>query len=134
MMSSSLRFIVSALLVAFLAAAGGPLAAQEGDKTASISGKWKGKYLESLGTRGELSLELSEEKGMVTGSCQNSKMENGRRIADTLAWSMLIDGRVYVVHGIISDGGKRLTLDYTFIEDKVGRLQKVTGIATLQKE
>ena len=134
-MSTSLRFVVPTLLVAFLAAAGGPVAAQERDDTTSIRGKWKGKWLESHGGRGGVSLELSEEKGKVTGSWNGSKMENGRRIADTMAWSMLIDGRVYVFHGIISDGGKSLTLDYTFIADNVGgRLQKLTGIATLRRE
>jgi hypothetical protein len=123
------------LLAAFVSGAGGPVRAQEGDTTASISGKWKGKYLESLGNRGEVTLQLSEEKGKVTGSWGNSyKMENGRRIADTVSWRMVIDGRDYLVHGIISDGGKSLTLDFTWIEDKVGRLQKATGIATLKRE
>jgi hypothetical protein len=129
------------LLAAFVSGAAGPVRAQEGDKTTPISGKWKGKWMESNFNRGTVSLELSEEKGKVTGSSgawgNSFKMENGRRIADTAAWSALIDGKVYLFHGIISDGGKSLTLDYTFIEDKFRgppRLQKVTGIATLKRE
>jgi hypothetical protein len=41
---------------------------------------------------------------------------------------------LYIVYGKIQDSGKRLTLDYTFIEQQDGRLHKVTGTATLQKE
>jgi hypothetical protein len=126
---------VSALLFALLVATGGAAQGQADDTTAAISGRWKGKYLESLGTRGEASIQLSQEADKVTGSWSGFKIENGRRKADTLSFSVTMGGRPYVVHGIISDGGNRLTLDYTFIEDKVaGRLQKVTGIATLRKE
>ena len=46
----------------------------------------------------------------------------------------MIDGRPYLVHGTISDHGKKLTLDYSFIVENGGRLQKVTGISTLDKE
>jgi hypothetical protein len=61
-------------------------------------------------------------------------MENGRRVADTLSLSMTIDDRPYVMRGLISDRGKRLTLDMTFTDVVDGRLQKVTAIATLEKE
>jgi hypothetical protein len=126
---------VSALLFALLVATGGAAPGQADDTTAAISGKWKGKYLESQGNRGEVNLELTEEAGKVTGLWRDTyKLENGRRLGDTLAWTMMIGSNPYTVHGIVSDGGRRFTLDFTFIDQMRGRLHKVTGIAVLQKE
>jgi hypothetical protein len=131
---TSLRKGVSALLFALLVATGGAAPGQADDTTAAISGRWKARYLESHGHGGQASIQLSQEADKVTGSRNGFKIENGRCIADTLSFSVTMGGRPYVVHGIISDGGNRLTLDYTFIDQMAGRLQKVTGIATLRKE
>jgi hypothetical protein len=126
------------LLAAFVSGAGGPVRAQDGNKTAPISGKWKGIWLETQGGRGTGTLEVSEEKGKVTCTWdeggRRNKMDIGRRVADTLSLSMTIDGRPYVMRGLISDGGKRLTLDITFTDVVDGRLQKLTGVISLQKE
>ncbi len=133
MATQSLRLIVSTLVVVVLASPSSRVAAD--DKTAAIGGKWKGKYIETNGNFGEFPLELSEDAGKVTGTWNNEvKVENGLRVADTLVWRMQAGDSPYVVYGKIQDGGKRLTLDYTFVETIDGRLQKVTGTATLQKE
>jgi hypothetical protein len=72
---------------------------------------------------------VSEEK-----RSGKTKLDNGRRVADTVGWTLVIGGKPIIAHGIISDQGKTLTFDYTIIEERGGRLQKVTGVATLQKE
>src|SRR5262245_35276430 len=83
------------LLAAFASWAGGPVRAQDGDKTGTISWKWKGIWLESQGGRGTVLLEVSEEKGKVTCTWveggARTKMDFGRRVADTWSLSMRID-------------------------------------------
>lgn len=141
MRSHSLRVVIPTLLALFLACTGGSVAAQEDNKTAALTGKWKGKCIESGGYTNEIPLELAaEDKGKVSGSFNTMKIEHGFRVADTITWTSRVNqGKggadvVYLVYGRIRDGGKKLTLEYNFVAEEDGRLHKVTGTAILHKE
>ncbi len=134
MMTRLLRVVVPILLVTWLTSADGRLTAQEDSKTASVAGKWKGKWSETNGHAGEFSVELTEDAGTLTGSWDGRlKVENGLRANDTVAWSMKDGKSLYLVYGEIQNGGKQLTLHWTLIEPADQRLRKVTGIGILQK-
>jgi hypothetical protein len=141
MMSIPLRVLIPTLLALLMVCTEGPLAAQEDNKTAPISGKWKGTFIETNGNAGKSALELSvDDTGKVTGLWDNIQIENGLRVADTVTWNIKAgeagnhDTSVCLVYGKILDGGKRLILEYSYIEKAEGRLHKVTATSTLQKE
>jgi len=135
--------MIPALLVVLLACTGGSVTAQDDNKTASVTGKWKGKCTETNGYASDgVALELAaDDAGKVTGSFNGLKLENGFRVADTITWSMKANSGkvgsadvVYVVYGTIREGGKKLTLEYNFAAEADGRLHKFTGTAILLKE
>jgi WD40 repeat protein len=104
------------------------------NKTASISGKWIGAHIATDGTTSEFPLEISEADGKVTGLWnKGAKIENGLRTGDTLAWNFRAGNSLYLVHGKIQDGGKSLSLDFTFVEERDRRLHKYTGTAVMKK-
>jgi hypothetical protein len=135
MMTRLLRVALPVLFVFWLTCGDNRLAAQEDSKTASVGGKWTGKWSETNGHSGEFSIELAEDAGTLTGTWGGQlKVENGLRVKDTVAWSMKDGKSLYVVYGEIQNGGKQLTLHWTLVEPDDQRLRRVTGIGILQKE
>jgi uncharacterized protein (TIGR03067 family) len=113
----------------------GALADDGDNKTASISGQWMGNHIATDGTASEFPLELSVADGKLTGVWnKGASIESGLRVGDALAWSMRAGNSFYLVHGKIQDGGKSLSLDFTFIEERAGQLQKYTGAAVMKKQ
>jgi hypothetical protein len=100
---------------------------------AGISGKWSGKFINTLGDFGDVAVSIHEEANRsVTGRWNGASLERGKRVEDNqLVWECDQKGRPWRFTGRLSENSQLLIVTFqTSTED--GGVQTGAAFLTLE--